>query len=177
MAAARRRTKIDAEQAVQLRTLGLSYAAIAKNLDCSPSAAHAAVTRALARAPIEESVTTLRVIEAQRLDALFHAAIGPALRGNVPSQLVCLRIHEARVRLFGLVVPTEEPGHGFEVIAIPAELMPPAEEDEPEVYQPPPVAEQPPPRVVLQSFVRAGPEPVIAWEPPAGWQQPNGHAF
>jgi hypothetical protein len=109
--------------AAKLRGNGLSYRAIASQLNMDVSSAHAAVQRAL-REIVEEPAEDVRRIELERLDTMYEAAMGVLERQHVTvsnGRVVCLddeplpddgpvlhaidrllRIAERRAKLLGL---------------------------------------------------------------------------
>ena len=96
--AAARRTR-----AVELRTQGWTYEAIAEELGyASRATVYTIVRRALA---VQEARETdyLRELETERLDRLQEAIWGRAMTGDVAAITEGRRIIEARVRLLGLV--------------------------------------------------------------------------
>lgn len=139
----------DAE-AARLRSRGLSYRAIAKQLAIDVHTAHDAVSRAL-RAIVEEPATEVRTLELQRLDAMYDAVLGVLERehftvqhGKViyigeddPKPLMddapvlaavdrLLKIQERRARLLGLDSETKVSVSGgvkYEIVGVPAEEL------------------------------------------------------
>jgi len=93
----------DAE-ALQLRSLGLTYRQIASRLDVNESTAFRRVQRALAAIPFE-SVEEYRRLEGERLDALLAVALACALKGEkgfLQAIDRCIALEERRARLLGL---------------------------------------------------------------------------
>ena len=95
--AAARRTK-----AVQLKTAGLTYEEVARELGyTSKGTAFNVVAKAL-REQTAEAVTNLRDLENTRLDALQAALWDAAMTGDAKAANSILQIVVARVRLNGL---------------------------------------------------------------------------
>ncbi len=93
-------------QALELRLHGTSYAAIATKCGYSKaSGAHAAVKSAL-RKTLSEPAEELRVLEAERLDALLASVWDKASKGDPKAVDNALRIMERRAKLLGLDAPT-----------------------------------------------------------------------
>ena len=115
-------TAEDDAEAARMRSAGFSYREIAKAANCSASAAHDRVQRALAAVPME-AVRELRQVELARMDDLVKQASGILLREHpmishgrliagvfdVRPKLLAiqalLRISESRRRLLGLDEP------------------------------------------------------------------------
>lgn len=91
---------------LELRKSGLSYRAIAAQLNISKSGAHNAIVRALGRlnAKNAEETRDLRMLEAERLDDLL-GNLWPNRQRPIYVDRI-LRIMERRARLFGLDAPT-----------------------------------------------------------------------
>jgi hypothetical protein len=97
--AAARRTS-----AVQLRTQGWTYEAIAQQLGYSNrGTAFAIVRKALDRHEAEE-VDRFRSLETARLDRLQASLWGRAMAGDVAAAAQARRIIETRIRLLGLLL-------------------------------------------------------------------------
>ena len=94
-------------RATELRLAGKSFRTIARELNCTPSGAHGAVSRALDRTLLSttEHAAHLRDIELARLDAMLAGLWDRATTGDVPSVVAALRIGERRARLLGLDAP------------------------------------------------------------------------
>lgn len=100
--------KIKAEEskykALDLRKQGKSIRAIAATLKISIGATHKAINDALNEA-IEENAKageSLRLLELERLDALWEGVWPHAIKGNAAAVQACLRIMERRAKLLGL---------------------------------------------------------------------------
>jgi transposase-like protein len=91
-----------------LRKSGATYEAIARDLGVSVQSAHRAVKRALERlnGEIAESVTDVRRMELERLDAMLGALCPKAARGNLTAVDRVLHIMERRAKLLGLDTPS-----------------------------------------------------------------------
>jgi DNA-binding CsgD family transcriptional regulator len=99
-------------RAVELRISGARYEVIGAELGITRQAAHQAVGRVLARTAAEtrEHADELRVLEAERLEAL-HATLWPmALDGDLRAVDRVLRVRESFRRLFGLDLAAPEVG-------------------------------------------------------------------
>ena len=95
--AAARRTK-----AVQLKTAGLTYEEVARELGyTSKGTAFNVVAKAL-REQTAEAVADLRDLENARLDALQHALWDAAMTGDIKAVAAIVQIVQARVHLNGL---------------------------------------------------------------------------
>ena len=115
-------TAEDDANAARMRASGFSYREIAKATNCSTSAAHDRVQRALAAVPVE-AVRELRQVELERMDDLVkqmlvilrsdhplvsHGRVMPGLsdvRPKIAAVQTLLRISESRRRLLGLDEP------------------------------------------------------------------------
>lgn len=98
--------------ALDLRTRGLTFEAIGRQLGISTQAAHATVSRALARSLAEANAAAdnLRALELRRLDAML-AALWPLVEaGDVPAINAALRVGERRAKLFGLDASKDDHG-------------------------------------------------------------------
>ncbi|MGB3893772.1 MAG: hypothetical protein WA942_05890 [Mycolicibacter sinensis] len=94
-------------KALALRREGLSYRAIAEQLDWGDeSSARYAVTRLLDRTEAEE-VAEMRYIEGERLDELQRTHWAAALSGDLDAAKMVLKVMERRARLFGLDAPSK----------------------------------------------------------------------
>lgn len=96
------------EQAIELRTQGYTFRAIGERLGMRPGHVHTGMMRLLKEATVEHA-EALRAIEGERLDALQAALWPDAMAGDVRAALACVRIIEARARLFGLDAPARAP--------------------------------------------------------------------
>lgn len=93
---------VRAAKALQLRTLGLTYEAVAQQCGYRDrGGAYHAVQRELRRM-IQEPADEVRQIEVERLDALLRAMLPKALKGDGWSVDRVLRIMERRAGLLGL---------------------------------------------------------------------------
>jgi hypothetical protein len=93
---------------MQLRVLGFTYEAIAKQCGYSDrQTAWNAVQREMKRA-VKEPAENLRQLEAERLDALLRSFLPAALKGDVKAAGKVLDIMDRRARLFGLDVRPED---------------------------------------------------------------------
>lgn len=91
--------------AVDLRTTGASYRAIAEQLGYrDASGAYRAVARLLTRREAE-SVGELRAVESQRLDEMQAGLWPKAKAGDLGAVREVIRIMERRARLFGVDAP------------------------------------------------------------------------
>jgi len=93
--------------ALRLRSLGMSYQAIADQMAVTKATAYNRCQRALAAIPAE-AVDEFRRIEGQRLDLLLEVAMEKALSGDKGSLFAIdrvLAIQERRARLMGLDAP------------------------------------------------------------------------
>lgn len=98
--------------ALDLRTRGLTFEAIGSQLGISTQAAHATVSRALARSLVESNAAAgnLRVLELRRLDAML-AALWPLVEaGDVGAINAALRVGERRAKLLGLDASKDDQG-------------------------------------------------------------------
>lgn len=94
-----------AYEAVDLRSAGMTYSAIAAHLGyTNEGAAYKAVLRALKQS-IPETTEIVRTIEVRRLDSMFRALYPAALRGDRLAIDRCLKIMERRAGLLGLDAP------------------------------------------------------------------------
>lgn len=93
-------------KALELRKQGKSYIEIATAVGYrKASGAHAAVKSALHKT-LTEPADELRVLEAERLDALLAAVWEKAKNGDPKAVDNALRIMERRAKLLGLDAPT-----------------------------------------------------------------------
>ena len=106
--AAARRTK-----AVQLRTQGWTYEAIAQRLGYTSRATVFAIVRKALDTHEAEEVARLRSLETARLDRLQASLWGRAMTGDVAAAAQARQIIETRIRLLGLLldrVPQDDEG-------------------------------------------------------------------
>lgn len=101
-------------QAVQLRLMGASLAAIAahrmpngEQMYAGPAGAHQAITRALKAMIPEEDRAELRRVEIAKLDRLEQNAWPRALSGDEKAEATILRCIAQRSKLRGLEAPVE----------------------------------------------------------------------
>ena len=99
LAAARR------AKAVKLRTAGLTYDQIAKELGYANRGTVYRVVAEALRAQTLEAVGELRDLEVARLDSLQVAMWQKAMDGDVPSAMAVVRCIMSRCRLLGLDGP------------------------------------------------------------------------
>ena len=95
------------QKCLELRSAGLSFREIARELKVAPATAYKAVARGLAavNAGCREQAQELRALEALRLDQLQAALWERATDGDVRAIDRILRIMERRARLLGLDEP------------------------------------------------------------------------
>lgn len=92
-------------RAMQLRTAGATYRAIAESLDyADESGARKAVNRLLTRTE-HDAVGELRDVEGERLDALQRAAWPAAINGDLDAIKTVLAVIDRRMKLYGLAAP------------------------------------------------------------------------
>lgn len=103
-------TKLRAE-ALEYRAQGYTFEQIGEHLGVTGMRAHQLISEAL-REIQAEKVETLRAIEAQRLDLLTQQVFPLAVQGDLNALGVYLKIHDARVRLFGLAAPARHEHSG-----------------------------------------------------------------
>jgi hypothetical protein len=103
-------TRLKQQQAVQLRVLGYTHQAIAKELGYStPSASYKAVMRELNATARDhsESNEALRTLELKRLDQWLQSITKQAVRGDLTAVNTAVRISESRRNLLGLDAPKQ----------------------------------------------------------------------
>jgi hypothetical protein len=103
-------TRLKQQQAVQLRVLGFTHEAIAKELGYStPSASYKAVMRELNATAQDQSEEneTLRTLELKRLDQWLQSITPQAVRGDLTAVNTAVRISESRRNLLGLDAPKQ----------------------------------------------------------------------
>jgi hypothetical protein len=107
-------------QALTLRKGGATYDQIAQRLERPVSTVKLAVKRALERLESEtgELAVEMRRIEGERLDALLLGLWGKATKGDLQAVDRALKIHFARVKLFGLELPPAQGEGASETITI-----------------------------------------------------------
>jgi DNA-binding CsgD family transcriptional regulator len=95
------------QKCLELRSAGLSFREIARELKVAPATAYKAVARGLAavNAGCREQAQELRALEALRLDQMQAALWQQATDGDVKAIDRILRIMERRARLLGLDEP------------------------------------------------------------------------
>ncbi|MEU2203632.1 helix-turn-helix domain-containing protein [Microbacterium oleivorans] len=101
----RRASKIERatrrQEAIALRRAGVGVDAIATRLKVHPSTVYAWMKDAIAAIPREEA-DELRMLELDRLDAIFRGHFHAAVSGDVRSAETCLKVMERRARLLNL---------------------------------------------------------------------------
>ena len=94
-------------EALEYRKLGYTYAQIAESLGMGcPQTAWNAVESAL-KATLQEAADEVRKLELERLDAMFVAAYGNAIKGDLMAQSAVLNIMKRRAALQGLDAPVK----------------------------------------------------------------------
>jgi hypothetical protein len=93
------------QEVVKLRRGGLPWDIIGERVGLSPSGAHRAYERSLARV-VKEDVDAIRQVETERLDLAQSAIWGKVLQGDNASIQSLIRIMERRAKLLGLDQPT-----------------------------------------------------------------------
>lgn len=106
-----RRSKAEAqaraEEAFQLSLTGLGWRAIADQLGYgNPGNAHRAAQRFVDMLPDPGNTARRRMIEHQRLDAVWKLAYAKAADGDVPAMRVLVEVSRRRALLDGLDKPT-----------------------------------------------------------------------
>lgn len=96
LAAARR------ARAIELRAQGRTYEDIARELGYANRGTVCHIVSDALRARTDDAVDTLRLLEAQRLDALQVALWDKAMAGDVHAARAAIRIIISRCRLLGL---------------------------------------------------------------------------
>ena len=102
--------RLKAQQAVQLRVLGFTHEAIAKEVGYStPSASYKAVMRELNATAQDQSESneSLRTPELKRLDQWLQSITPQAVRGDLSAVNTAVRISESRRNLLGLDAPKQ----------------------------------------------------------------------
>jgi len=96
--------------ALRLRAAGLSYRAIAGQLNIGLATAHTYVTAALEELAQEGSDLTkeLRAIEQERIGMAMRAIASKVIAGDLPAIDRWVRLIETEARLFGLNVSVEQ---------------------------------------------------------------------
>lgn len=89
------------QKALTMRRAGIPVEAIAAHLGAHPSTVYAWLKDAIAAIPREEA-DELRLLELDRLDAIFRGHFAAAVSGDVRSADTCLKIMERRARLLNL---------------------------------------------------------------------------
>lgn len=89
------------QKALTMRRAGIAVEAIAAHLKVHPSTVYAWLKDAIAAIPREEA-DELRLLELDRLDAIFRGHFAHAVNGDVRSAETCLKIMERRARLLNL---------------------------------------------------------------------------
>lgn len=88
-------------KALQMRRAGISVEAIAAHLKVHPRTVYTWLRDALAAIPREEA-NELRLLELDRLDAIFRGLFPDAVAGDVRAAEACLKVMERRARLLNL---------------------------------------------------------------------------
>ena len=119
--AAARRT-----HAVQLRTQGWTYEAIARQLGYTSRATVFAIVRKALETHEADEVERLRALETARLDRLQASLWGRAMAGDVAAVAQARRIIETRIRLLGLLLDrvAQDDGSCRTVVSAPARRGP-----------------------------------------------------
>jgi len=93
------------QKALTMRRAGIPVEAIAAHLKVHPRTVYTWLKDAIAAIPREEA-DELRLLELDRLDAIFRGHFAPAVNGDVRSAETCLKIMERRARLLNLDTQT-----------------------------------------------------------------------
>ena len=88
-------------KALQMRRAGISVEVIAAHLKVHPRTVYTWLRDALAAIPREEA-NELRLLELDRLDAIFRGLFPDAVAGDVRAAEACLKVMERRARLLNL---------------------------------------------------------------------------
>ena len=109
--------------AVEMRTAGKPLRVIAKELSISVSAAHQAITRALAETTeiTNKEAERLRAISCERLDKSLAAIWPQALRGKLGAVDRVVTIELARHRILGTAAPQQIDVNNATVVAVTVE--------------------------------------------------------
>lgn len=94
-------------EALDLRKMGYTHAAIGEEMGVSADTAWRYVQNALKDITVE-SAEEVRVLELQRYDELLMAHYGNALRGDTYATQQCLAIMSRIERLYGVEGPTQQ---------------------------------------------------------------------
>lgn len=89
------------QKALTMRRAGISVEVIAAHLKVHPRTVYTWLRDALAAIPREEA-NELRLLELDRLDAIFRGLFPDAVAGDVRSAEGCLKVMERRARLLSL---------------------------------------------------------------------------
>lgn len=104
------RRKVESKQwharALQLRVDGLSYREVAKRVNKSVAAVHAAVEEELAAIPAA-GVERLREVRGEQLEAVIKGNLAKAKRGATGNSLVVIKAIAEYAKLFGLNAKVE----------------------------------------------------------------------
>lgn len=101
----RRATKIERasrkQEAITLRRAGVGVDTIASRMKVHPSTVYAWLKDAISAIPREEA-DELRLLELDRLDAIFRGHFAAAVSGDVRSAETCIKVMDRRARLLNL---------------------------------------------------------------------------
>ncbi|MGX5770480.1 helix-turn-helix domain-containing protein [Microbacterium trichothecenolyticum] len=89
------------QKALQMRRAGVQVEAIAAHLKVHPRTVYSWLKDAIAAIPREEA-NELRLLELDRLDAIFRGHFAAAVNGDVRAAEMCLKVMERRARLLNL---------------------------------------------------------------------------
>jgi hypothetical protein len=102
--------KIESQgKALEMRRMGMGYAEIARQLDCSLSTAHGYIKVAMAdaKAQIDADAGEMKAEEISRLDGMLRGLWPDARKGNHGAVDRVLKIMERRAKLLGLDAPVK----------------------------------------------------------------------
>jgi len=104
------------KEVIRLRTAGLSYESIARNLQCSVGGAHKACMRAIDRSQREigEKADKVLDLELRRLDEMLRILWLKVLEGNLSAMDRALHVMDRRARFLGLDAPEKHEHTGRE---------------------------------------------------------------
>jgi hypothetical protein len=89
------------QKALQMRRAGIPVESIAAHMKVHPRTVYAWLRDAIAAIPREEA-NELRLLELDRLDAIFRGHFTAAISGDVRAAETCLKVMERRARLLNL---------------------------------------------------------------------------
>lgn len=89
------------QKALQMRCAGIPVEAIAAHMKVHPRTVYTWLKDAIAAIPREEA-DELRLLELDRLDAIFRGLFSDAINGDVRAAEGCLKVMERRARLLNL---------------------------------------------------------------------------